>query len=284
LLGRTCAPLALDEFDARRRAGTLPPRAVTVTFDDGYADNLHTAAPMLARHGIPATVFVTAGMIGSDREFWWDDLERAVFAPRARPGDLPGALAPWSDDGRLPDDDDGWTVAAPTDPTARHRLYRALCAALQPLPSVTRDAHVAALRAWAGIPTGARASHRPMTRAELQALAAQPGITIGAHTMTHPSLARLPADAQRAEWTTSRALLHEITGVEASHAAYPYGSPSDANAATAAVTSACGFTAAYVVAEDSAWRGTPPHRIPRCLVRDWDAPTLAAHLDRWFAL
>jgi peptidoglycan/xylan/chitin deacetylase (PgdA/CDA1 family) len=283
LLARTCVPLALDAFDAHRRAGTLPPRAVAVTFDDGYADNLQAAAPALARHGIPATVFVTAGMMGSDREFWWDDLERIVFAPGARHGAFPAGLGVTVDDGGPPSDDDRWTVAAPADPTPRHALYRRLAALLQPLPSAERDAVVAALRTWAQLPVAARPSHRPLTRAELGTLAAQPGITIGAHTMTHPSLARLTPAAQRTEWSECQALLRASTGQGIRFAAYPYGSPSDADAATADVAAACGFDAAFVVADDTAWRGSPSHRVPRCLVRDWDAATLAAQLDRWFA-
>ena len=69
--------------------GTLKPGAVAVTFDDdGYANNLYEAKPLLEHHEVPATVFVTSGMVGREREFWWDELEAILLAPR----ELPQAL------------------------------------------------------------------------------------------------------------------------------------------------------------------------------------------------
>src|SRR4029077_3069692 len=50
-------------------------RAVVLTFDDGYRDNLLVAKPLLERHEVPATVFVTTAYVGSGRDFWWDELE-----------------------------------------------------------------------------------------------------------------------------------------------------------------------------------------------------------------
>src|SRR5436190_558012 len=54
---------------------------VVVTFDDGYADNATVAAPILERHGVPATMFVVSGVVGSQADFWWDELERLVMEP-----------------------------------------------------------------------------------------------------------------------------------------------------------------------------------------------------------
>jgi peptidoglycan/xylan/chitin deacetylase (PgdA/CDA1 family) len=55
--------LTVDQLLARRRDGTLPDRPVAVTFDDGFADFLDTALPVLERVGLPATLYVTTGLL-----------------------------------------------------------------------------------------------------------------------------------------------------------------------------------------------------------------------------
>jgi peptidoglycan/xylan/chitin deacetylase (PgdA/CDA1 family) len=204
VLSRTAAPLRLDEFESLRREGRLPARAVAVTFDDGYADNLHAAAPLLERHEIPATVFVTAGMIGSARGFPWDEAD-------------------------------------------------------------------------AGLP-----SHRALTVDELRALAVQKGISIGAHTMTHPSLAKLTRAEQAREIGGSITWLEQTTGSRVRALAYPFGTPGDVSASTVRVASRL---CDYALSTDSgaAWRWSPRWRLPRATVRDWNAEEFARHLDRWFA-
>lgn len=77
VIGDTCTPVALADVPSMLRAPRrLPERAVAVTFDDGYRDNLHAAKPLLERHGVPATVFVASGYVGSGKPFWWDALDR----------------------------------------------------------------------------------------------------------------------------------------------------------------------------------------------------------------
>ena len=79
----------LEEATKRRVPTTLddlsvPTRRpkVVVTFDDGYADNLENAVPIAEAMGVPITIFVTSGMIGSRHGFWWDRLAALM---RARP-------------------------------------------------------------------------------------------------------------------------------------------------------------------------------------------------------
>ena len=59
-----------------------------ITFDDGYADVLHHAKPLLERHSVPATVFVATGAIGQRREFWWDELGGLFLQPGTLPEEL----------------------------------------------------------------------------------------------------------------------------------------------------------------------------------------------------
>lgn len=69
-------------------SGGVPRGAVVLTFDDGYSDNLHNAKPLLERFDAPATLFVTSGVVGAGREFWWDELERLLLGPPSLPSPL----------------------------------------------------------------------------------------------------------------------------------------------------------------------------------------------------
>lgn len=65
------------------RANKLKNKTLAVTFDDGYADNLHSALPILEEYGIPATVFLTAGYVGQNKPFYWD--ENTALEDRGQP-------------------------------------------------------------------------------------------------------------------------------------------------------------------------------------------------------
>src|SRR5574341_604156 len=63
-IARTYQVLTVEELADRTRRGDLPRNALAITFDDGYRDNFTHAAPILARYGLPATVFLATGFIG----------------------------------------------------------------------------------------------------------------------------------------------------------------------------------------------------------------------------
>ncbi len=158
-------------------------RAVALTFDDGYRDNLLAAKPLLERHGLPATVFITTGFVGSGRDFWWNELE-AVCAS--------SGLALWP----------LWEELSSLTHQERVERLDALWAssdAEKPEPSLTLE------------------------RAELERLAEGGLIALGAHTVTHPHLSTLPGPQQRQEIEESSAYLTELLGRPVREFCYPHG-------------------------------------------------------------
>ena len=267
--------LSLAEVARALRAGRLPQRATAVTFDDGYADNIHAALPLLERHDVPATFFITTGTLGGAREFWWDELERLLLGS-ALPGPLRlkvGAeVHTWATGAPVPTLPT-WRAWEPP-PSPRHALYYALWSLLIERTDEQRDAALAELRALVPDLADARLSHRTMTEEEVVALARSPLAEIGAHTVTHPALPKLAPDRQREEVGGSKAYLEALLGRPVTAFAYPYGRYGDD--AVAAVSEA-GFASACTTEPEPLRAGAGPLLIPRAQVPDGDGEALT----RW---
>ena len=268
------------EFIDRFRRGRLPSRAVVVTFDDGYADNLSNAKPILERYGVPATVFVTTGDMGGDREFWWDELERLLLQPGVLPEVIRlkcnGSEHRWElgPAARYTSDDyvryAGWNVLQHNTPTPRHELYRSLCTLVRPLAASERGRLMDELLAAAGTQPARRASHRVLSPQELVDLAEGGLVEVGAHTVSHAQLSALPIDQQREEIGQSKTQLERILARPVSTFAYPYGSRLDYTSQTVTAVRAAGFTAACSNFPEGLSRRTDRFQLPRLIVSDTD--------------
>lgn len=241
--------------------------AVAVTFDDGYADNLHQALPILAEAGVPATFFICTGPVEAGGEFWSDELEHLVLGVGARP---PRFV--------LHDHDRGgaWPTSDAGERRALHdRLHRGMLA----LPPARREEWLDQLRYWAGTGRAGREDYRALTREEVRRLAASPLVTIGAHGVSHTPLALLPEEAQRREIADSKQVLEELTGREVTVFSYPFGGQRQYDAITRRLCRETGFRLAVSTFPGQAHRWTDPWQLPRQLVRNWDAATFATRLE-----
>jgi peptidoglycan/xylan/chitin deacetylase (PgdA/CDA1 family) len=133
-----------------------------------------------------------------------------------------------------------------------------------------RGAWLGQLRAWAPAPRFSADADRPLTCAELRALAASELVTIGAHTVTHSSLAALPEADQAREVTSSKRRLEEILGKAVDVFSYPFGTRSDYNAATIRACRDAGFRKAATAFPGHRYRWTDPFQIPRHFIQDLD--------------
>ncbi len=276
VLARTLRPVPLGEVAAG------PERAVAVTFDDGYADNLHEAEPLLRRAGVPATVFATTGRTGSGGEFFWDELDRLLLQDDPLPPeltiDLGGVARHYAVGGVA---DPSWDVLRPARPGSREQLYLDLCGAIHRLTADARAAVLGDLRRWAGATATGRGSHRMMTAAELRRLDAGGVVEVGGHTVEHPLLSAETPARQREEIAANRRELATITGRPPAAFSYPFGGRRDYTADTVAAAAAAGYTLACANFPGRVRPGTDPMQLPRFIVRDWDGSRFAAELATW---
>ncbi len=289
VLRKHSCPMQLQQLTQALQDGKLSHRSVSITFDDGYADNLHNAKPLLERYGIPATVFLTSGYMGHEREFWWDELERLLLQFGTLPKTLRlsindntyqwelGEAAYYSEDAYQRHC--WWQFEQEDDPSPRHSLYRSLYQLLCPLLAGDRQKVLDELLAWSGAEPVSRPTHRCLSLAEAIALEQGGLIEVGSHTVTHPFLSTLPLALQRDEIEQSKARLEEIVGHAVSSFAYPHG---NYTAETATLVRQAGFTCACSTAADTIWQHSDCFQLPRVVVEDWDGEEFTRQLKEWF--
>jgi peptidoglycan/xylan/chitin deacetylase (PgdA/CDA1 family) len=203
-LARATTPVSLDDVLAVRRGeGTLPPRAVLVTFDDAYADFPRHAWPALRDAGVPVTVFVPTAYPGGEiARFWWDRLHHALAATTLRrPLGTPA--------GRI-------ALATAED---RLRAHRLLVAWAHRVPHEDAMATVDLIVAALGEPPAAPAV---LDWPALRELAAE-GVVLAAHTQTHARLDRVGPARAREEIVGSLADLERRAGRPPPALAFPAG-------------------------------------------------------------
>jgi hypothetical protein len=165
--------MSIGAMTAALRDRQPPHRAIVVTFDDGYADNLECGKPLLERYETPATVFVATSYAGRDREFWWDDLERLLLLPGRLPETLRLRIGSTIHEWRLGhacvyrEEDyerySDWHVEIAHDPSPRHTVYRGLCRLLRDVSGAERTAALDELADMAGVTPTGRATYRALS-------------------------------------------------------------------------------------------------------------------------
>jgi len=276
ILRRQATVIDIHTITAGLKSGRLPRRAVVITFDDGYLDNLQIAKPLLATNGLPATVFAVSGSLG--QEFWWDRLARILFGPAILPDSLTlpicGQTFTWS---VL---DNGQAMTTKESPSPRHRLLDQLYPRLAALPE-ERPFLLTQLQQWAETAESfSPATSRAMTAVELRELTDDGLMTVGSHTVSHPALTSLPPAQRESELHDSRLTLTEILDQPVTTLSYPHG---DNDAATRQMARRAGYQLACASQNGIVHKRQEPFALPRYWVPDWDGEQFGRWLAHWLS-
>jgi peptidoglycan/xylan/chitin deacetylase (PgdA/CDA1 family) len=284
-------PLSLQQLAQAQAEHNIPERAVAITFDDGYADNLYQAKPLLERYEIPATVFVVTGNVGQTEGFWWDRLARSLL----QPGQLPEGLSLTLDANA--NREHHWTLGAATNYSqmeyerdrttladeaqlgTRMAFYYDLWQTLLPLPNPERQRLLDEIFHWAGVVPVTPDSERSLSPAEVMTLNESELIDIGAHTVTHPFLSTQPVALQQAEIQQSKAQLEDMLQQRVATFSYPFGNRC---AQSVALAEQSGFDCACSTVEDIVWRRSDRFQLPRITVKNWGGKDFSQQLQSWF--
>ena len=249
LLRSRCQMVTLDELlDTRTASRSV---LASITFDDGYVDNLTTAAPILQQAGIPATFFICTGSLGDIRGFWWDRVATAIAAadPTMPAFEL---TEPMSFTGDLSSAD------------ARRQTTLTMAGRLRRMPPTQRDRVVEELeRVLLATPGSSQEPCPVLDERGVRELGSHACAQLGAHTHGHPQLSVLEREEQLAEINCGADLLQTITGTRPRFLAYPYGGPHDYNGDSHLAAKAAGLDAAFVNHGGPFDPDRHPYQIPR---------------------
>jgi peptidoglycan/xylan/chitin deacetylase (PgdA/CDA1 family) len=260
--------LPLDQAVQHMQAGTLPARAACITFDDGYADNYSVAMPILQRHGLTATFFIATGFLDGGR-MWndtvietvrqCDDLSVlvAVGLPRFARKDESAVIASEARQSMPPTIADKQAAIATL---IKHIKYRPVSERISLTEEIARLAKVQ-------LP-----QNLMMTSSEVKAMR-QAGMLIGAHSVSHPILAKLTDEQAREEIGDSKRFLEQLLGERITVFAYPNGKPGeDYSPQSVEVVRSLGFDAAVSTQWGSSRMDDDPLQIKR--FTPWDRTRL----------
>ena len=249
--------VTLDEILDTRTAKRA--RLASITFDDGYNDNLTTALPILRRAQVPATFFICTGCLGDDRGFWWDRVASAIAAANSGVPSFE-LKKDISFAGHL------------SSPDARRQATLELAGRLQRMHPIRRDRVVEELESvLLPATSGTREPCPVLDEAAVRELGSHPLTQLGAHTHSHPALSVLTREEQVAEINRGAAILREITGTRPRFVAYPYGDQQAYSEDSCVAAKEAALQAAFVNHPAPFDPKRQPYRVPRYYV-----PPLAA--------
>jgi len=241
--------LPLDVAAMQLRSASLPARAAAITFDDGYADNVSNALPVLLYHRVPATFFVSTAFLDGGR-MWNDSVIEAIRHTHRREFDARAT---------------GLGVLPLETLEQRRRAMEAVLAHAKYLEPIQRRLVVKQIEDWAG---SALPNDLMMRSDQLLALR-DADMQIGAHTVSHPILEKVTDAQARWEIASSQDVLQTRLGQPVTLFAYPNGKPgTDYSARHVAMVRDAGFVAAVSTATGVASSGSDLHQLPR--FTPWD--------------
>lgn len=196
----------------------LPPRPVIVSFDDGFDDNYYHAFPILKETGVPATLFLTTGHIGTETTFWYDWLAYLILNSTSNQFSIEALQF----DCRLN-----------TDPDSRRKILHTCAERLKRVPNMQRLAILEDLecrygREYTDASERIKRMSQPLTWEHCREMK-KAGIEFGSHSVSHPILTSLTPDELYFELFESKRVIEENLNQTVIALAFPNGQSRDFN-------------------------------------------------------
>jgi peptidoglycan/xylan/chitin deacetylase (PgdA/CDA1 family) len=274
VLQKVANVIELNELVECIKTGEIPKRAVVLTFDDGYLDNLIEGLPKLDQFQMPATLYLTTYSLG--QELWWDKLARLVYnavtIPDAVTLSCDSGLFKWKMPGKA-----NKTRDDKSDNTRKNLVLALYKFSLIHSPEM-REQLIDPLEELVGIKANGIPSTRLLSEDEVQQIAGSELVEIGAHSVNHPLLANLPESDQQYEIEHSKDCLERLLNRKVDSFSYPNGSVSPK---TISLVEKAGYTSACGSNNDLVWHRSQLFHLPRLWVPDVNGEDFLYWLKHW---
>jgi len=235
--------ITMDEVHHRLMNRKFDRRFACLTFDDGYRDNRDYALPVMREFGAPFTAFIASDFAEGSGRLWWVALEMAIAKASSIEVTIGGNAM------RLDS----------SNASAKQAAFDRLHDWLRSLPEHDLQREVGALCARHGVDQAAICRDLCMSWDELKSFAADPLVTVGAHSITHCNLAHQSEATAREEMTASRARIEEKLQRPVVHLAYPYGDKDAAGVREFALAASSGYKTAVTTRPGMVFRESSRH-------------------------
>jgi peptidoglycan/xylan/chitin deacetylase (PgdA/CDA1 family) len=243
-------PVSLEQLPMILSDPTDRRRLFCVTLDDGYRDNAEYAAPVFRKHGVPYTIFVTPGFVERSRTMWWETAEALTRAATSFRFDFGS----------------GAETVRSASISEKWLAFERLAAFVQQIDEDTAVAAIDQAALACNVDGRQIVDDEIMTEPELRELtASDPLARLGAHTLTHPNLARVDTERLHREMRQSAIRITDYCGRLPTTFAYPYGSRHAVGEREASAAWDDGFVAAVTTQPGvlSAASAAKPTLLPR---------------------
>lgn len=194
------------------KIGSTDKPNISITFDDGYKDNIEIAMPLLMKYKLDATFFICCSILTNDKEFWWDIIINAFSETTTKSVDL---------------------IDSPVKLTSKPFKLTVLnkkkhCQSI--LNELWKISDIDAIYDTAYFIEdrllGYRQKIPKINEHDIKELYTN-GFEIAAHSLTHPNMNIIPSEQQALELKKSKNILEDIIGDNVVGFAYPAGHESE---------------------------------------------------------
>jgi peptidoglycan/xylan/chitin deacetylase (PgdA/CDA1 family) len=243
-------PITYQQFaDWYLRGAALPSCPVLITFDDGHANNLRFALPVLQKEKVGAVCFVLTGALARCRQTWFEDAYYRLMFSTAHSWCLRNGEC--------------WPLETSEQRAAACSRFFSLC---RTLSQDEQFEELKSLQSQLPVPNpdGEFRNRFEFLSADDVRQLAESGIDIGSHTITHPILSTLQSESARREIAGSKSALEQVLGRPVQAFAYPFGSPGlDFSSRDEELTRESGYSLAFAVEGGFVTRASNRFALPR---------------------